>query len=263
MGSAALAAEPTACVIRKGIYDSWLLLSKKPVRTIPRVGSLLSSGKQVTEPASAQEVHDAYSTYLQCLSDAPVPEAESDALLMCREADADRLGSLVCQLALYLKTNRTRGSAFLDAVPPGKKGAELIWDLETITGATASETHFPTLFSPQGAAFKLIDELFVLALDDRDTAISKYFHIASEAPAPAIPHTDAQIKILLRESPGLIVKQWQVVRQYQPLLRRILSNLSEELGPEEMNKLRMGIEGFCSKDYLDCPEIKRFFGRQR
>jgi hypothetical protein len=230
---------------------------------MPRVGALLGAGKTAIEPASAQDVHEAYEAYLQCLSDAPVPDTESDVHLMCKDADADRLGALVCQLALYLKTNRTRGSEFLNAFPPGKKSGELIWDLETIAGATAPENHVPPLFSPQGPAFKLIDELFVLALDDRDTAIAKYFHIASESPASAVPHIDAQIKILLRESPALVVKRWQIFRQYQPRLRRILADLSEELTPEDMNKLRMGIAGFCSKDYLDCPEIERFFGRQR
>lgn len=262
MGSAAFAAEPGGCLIRKGIYDSWLALSKKPARPATRVGSLLGSVKPVVEPASAPEVHEAYEAYLQCLSDAPVPETESDVYLMCKDADADRLGSLVCQLALYLKTNRTRGSELLNALSPGKKGGELVWDLESIAGAAASENHFPSLFSPQGPAFKLIDELFVLALDDRETAISKYFHIASESPASVAPHVDAQIKILLRESPALVVTRWQIFRQYRPRVRRILDDLSKELTYGEMDKLRMGIAGFCSKEYLDCPEIERFFGLQ-
>ena len=149
MGSAAFAAEPTGCLIRKGLYDSWLS-SRKPARSVSRVGSLLGSVKPVAEAASAPEVHEAWEAYLQCLSDAPVPDTESDVQVMCKDADADRLGSLVCQLALYLKTNRTRGSEFLNALPTGKKSGELIWDLETIANATAPESHFPPLFSPQG-----------------------------------------------------------------------------------------------------------------
>src|SRR4051812_32744602 len=106
LGFAAQAAEPGGCVVRKGLYDSWLALSKKPARGIPRVGSLLGAAKPAIEPASAEEIRDSYATYFQCLSDAPVPAGDNPADLMCKDADADRLGSLVCQLALYLKTNR-------------------------------------------------------------------------------------------------------------------------------------------------------------
>jgi hypothetical protein len=261
MGFAANAAEPTGCIVRKGLYDSWLSLAKKPARTMPRVGALLGAGKPVVEPASAQEIHDNYQTYLQCLSDTPVPAGEDGALLMCKDADADRLGSLVCQLAVYLKTNRTRGTQLLDALPAGRKSADLVWDLDAITGAAASENHFPALFAPQGAAYKIVDELFVLALDDRDTAITKYFHIAGAAAGDGVGHTDAQIRLFLQESPMLVVKQWQVLRQYQPRLKKVLADLSKELSAAEMNKMRRGISGFCTKDNLDCPEIEKFFGR--
>ena len=145
----------------------------------------------------------------------------------------------------------------MDALPAGKKGAELLWDLDSIATSGAPDKRFPALFAPKGPAYKLIDEVFVLALDDRETAMSKYFHIAGAAAGPAVPYTDTQIKLLLRESPTLVVKQWQVLRQYQPRLKKLLA----ELGSPEMNKLRQGISGVCTKDNLDCPEILKFFGR--
>ena len=106
----------------------------------------------------------------------------------------------------------------------------------------------------------MIDEVFVLALDDRDTAFSKYFHIAGAASGAGSAHVDGQIKVLLRESPMLVVKQWPVLRQYQPMLKKILADLSREVGASEMNKVRRGIASFCGKDNLDCPEIDKFFG---
>jgi hypothetical protein len=59
----------------------------------------------------------------------------------------------------------------------------------------------------------------------------------------------------------LIVKHWEVLRQYQPKLKKLLAELSTELTGAEMNKIRQGIAGFCTKDVLDCPEIQKFFGR--
>jgi hypothetical protein len=70
-------------------------------------------------------------------------------------------------------------------------------------------------------------------------------------------HVDGQIKILLREAPAVVVKQWVVLRQHQPRLKKLLS----ELGPAEMKTLRQGIANFCSADNLDCPEIFKTFGR--
>ena len=103
--------------------------------SLPRVGALLGSAKPAAEPASALEIRGNYDTYFQCLSDAPAPAGQESAGLMCMwDADADRVGALVCQLALYLKTNRTRGTELLDALPAGKKGADLVWDLDTIAG---------------------------------------------------------------------------------------------------------------------------------
>ena len=105
-------------------------------------------------------------------------------------------------------------------------------------------------------------KFFMLALDDRETAMAKYFHIVGAASGAGTQHTDAQIKILLRESPALVVEHWAVIRQYQPVLKRVMADLSRELSAAEMKKVRQGIAVFCNKDNLDCPEISRFFGRR-
>jgi hypothetical protein len=259
VASAASAAEPTGCLVRKGLYDSWLSLMKRAPRNWPKFAA--SSSSKAVEPASAEEIHQEYQTYFQCLSEMTVPAGDDGGRSMCNDAAGDRLGSLVCQVALYVKTKRASGADFLDALPASKKGAEIIWDLDTIADSKDTEKRFPALFAPKGPAYKLIDEVFLLALDDRDTAMAKYFHIVGAASEAGSRYTDAQIKILLRESPLLVVTHWEVLRQYQPKLKKLFAELSTELSALELNKVRQGIAGACTKDNLDCPEILKFFGR--
>jgi hypothetical protein len=44
-------------------------------------------------------------------------------------------------------------------------------------------------------------------------------------------------------------------------LKKLFAELSTELSALELNKVRQGIAGACTKDNLDCPEILKFFGR--
>src|SRR4051794_41724481 len=106
------AAEPAVCVVRKGLYDSWLSLSKRAPHTLPRVGALVGVSKSAPEPASALEIHTEYQSLLQCLSDLPAPAGEETAPI-CKDPAGDRIGALVCQLTQYIKTNRTAGKELL------------------------------------------------------------------------------------------------------------------------------------------------------
>uniref|UniRef100_Q022L2 Secreted protein n=1 Tax=Solibacter usitatus (strain Ellin6076) TaxID=234267 RepID=Q022L2_SOLUE len=259
VASVAPAAEPAGCAVRKGLYDAWLTLNKRTTRTFPKFTG--SATRVAAEPASAEEIYREYQTFFQCLSDMALPAAADSRSAMCADASSDRLGSLTCQLSLYVKTDRTSGAELLDALPASKKGAEMIWDLDAIADAGVVDKHFPPLFAPKGPAYKLIDEVFVLALDDRETAIAKYFHIVGAATGAGTQYTDSQIKILLRESPILVVKHWDILRQYQPKLKKLLAELAAELSAPDMNKVRQGIAGSCTRDNLDCPEIQKFFGR--
>ena len=258
--SAAYAGETTGCAIQKGLYDAWLSQAKRTSHSGPKIGALLGASHSTPTPGAGQDPHGEYRTFFQCLSDTAVPADEDGGRSMCKAAAADRIGSIVCQVVLYVKTNRTAGQELLDALPASKKGAELIWDLDAIAAASAGDS-FPAIFAPKGPAFKIIDEVFMLALDDRDTAMAKYFHIAGSASGTGAQYTDAQIKILLRESPALVVKHWEVLRQYQQILKRLLAELSKELTGPEMNKVRQGVASFCTKDNLDCPEILKVVGR--
>jgi hypothetical protein len=225
------------------------------------MGALLGASRSTPRQDSAQDIYSEYRNFFECLSDTAVPADEGAGRSLCKEAAADRVGALVCQVALYVKTGRTAGKELLDALPASKKGAEIIWDLDAIAAAGVEGNRFPAFFAPKGPAFKIIDEVFMLALDNRETAMAKYFHIVGAASGTGTQYTDSQIRILLRESPALVVEHWAVIRQYQPVLKKVMAELSRELSASEMNKVRQGIAGSCNKDNLDCPEILRFFGQ--
>jgi len=258
LGAAAHAAEPKGCEVHKGLYDSWLSLAKRGTRSGP-IGALLGASRSTPRQDSAQDIYNEYRNFFQCLSDTTVPGDEESGRSVCKEAAADRIGALACQVMLYVKTGRTAGKELLDALPASKKGAEIIWDLDAIAAAGVEDNRFPTFFAPKGPAFKIIDEVFMLALDNRETAMAKYFHIVGAASGAGAQYTDSQIKILLRESPALMVEHWAVIRQYQPVLKKVMAELSRELSGQELKKVRQGIAGVCNKDNLDCPEIQRFF----
>jgi hypothetical protein len=74
-------------------------------------------------------------------------------------------------------------------------------------------------------------------------------------------HIDEQIKLLIRESPAVMVKRWVVFRQYQPKLKKVLADMATGLPAADMQKVRKGFGAFCSKDNPDCPEIVRLFGK--
>ena len=260
LGAAAHAAAPKGCEVHKGLYDSWLSLAKRETRSGPRIGALLGASRSTPRQDSAQDIYSEYGNFFQCLSDTAVPADEEAGRSMCKEAAADRISALACQVTLYVKSGRTAGKELLDALPASKKGAEIIWDLDAIAAAGVEGDRFPAFFAPKGPAFKIIDEVFMLALDNRDTAMMKYFHIVGAASGAGAQYTDTQIKILLRESPALVVEHWAVIRQYQPVLKKVMAELSRELSGPGMKKVRQGIASACNKDNLDCPEIQKFFG---
>jgi hypothetical protein len=259
--SAAHAADAASCSVRKNLYEAWLSSAKPAAHNAPKGGALLASIQPAPDPSLGQETGNEYRTFFNCLSDAAVPSGEDGGSWLCKGAGADRLAGIVCQVALYIKTGRTGAKELMDALPTGKKGGDMIWDVDAIAGAGGNQDRIPTIFLPKGPAYSIVDELFVLVLDDKDTAAAKYFHIAGAASGSGARYMDSQIKILLREAPAVVVKHWDVLRQYQPKVKKVLAELAAELSSADMKKLRQGVAGFCTKDNLDCPEILKVFGR--
>lgn len=261
LSTTAAGAEAAGCGVSKGLYDGWLALAKLPT-TRAVLKNVFVAGKSAAtpDPAKQQAIGQEYQAFFQCLSDTAVPKDEHATQSYCREAGVDRLALLICQTAVYLKNGRTGSSEFVDAFPAGKRGAEMIWDLNDIAGVGPKMVPAAAMFLPNGPAFKLIDELFLLVLDGREAAAAKYFNLWVYSSGPGSQHMDEQIKILLRESPSVVVKRWAVLRQHQPRLKKLLSEMSATLPDAELRKMRRGMAGFCSKDNLDCPEILKIFG---
>jgi hypothetical protein len=255
----AAAGDSAGCSISRGLYDAWLALPRLSPAYSNAGGALAASAPSATqEPEKRQTITREYRSYIQCLSEAQDQEVGQD---WCKPAAGDRLAYLVCRASLYLKSGRTSAREFIDAFPGGKKGAELIWDLGQIAGSDEVKSVTPSVFLPEGPVYKLIDELFLLVLDDRESAAAKYFNIAGSASGDGARHMDEQMKLLLRESPNVVVRRWPVLRQYQPKLKKLLNEMSASLPPADMQKMRLGLASFCSKDNPDCPEITKLFGR--
>ena len=256
----AAGADSGNCGVSKGLYEGWLAMTKHVSSRIARPDALLASGPTAApEPEKRQSIGQEYQAFFSCLSDTAEHQDKEAVQARCKQVEGDRPAWLACRTAAYLKGGRIDNKEFLDALPAGKKGAEVIWDLAEIAGSPQEKP--ATLFLPSGPAYKLIDELFLLVLDDRETAAAKYFNIAADAAGDGARHMDDQMKVLLRESPALVVKRWMILRQYQPKLKKLLGEMSASLPPAEILKMRKGLAAFCSKDNPDCPEIIKLFGR--
>src|SRR4051812_21078963 len=100
------AAGATRCSVCKGLFEAWVLFSKDAGHTAPKSGALMASTLPVPDSSSAQEIGTEYQAFFQCLFDAPIPADENGVSSFCKDAGADRMAALVCQVALYIKTGR-------------------------------------------------------------------------------------------------------------------------------------------------------------
>ena len=257
----AAGADSAGCGVSRGLYDGWLASGKRAPVHASRADALMDNAPSATapEPGRRQDIGREYQAFFQCLSDSSEHDNKPALLAHCKQVEGDRIALLACRTAVYLKSSRADVKEFLDALPAGKKGAETIWDLAEIAGPAGSQS--ASIFLPKGPAYKLIDELFLLVLDDRDTAAAKYFNIAAFATGEGARHMDEQMKLLLREAPAVVVKKWMVLRQYQPRLKKLLADMSASLPPVEMLRVRKGVAAFCANDNPDCPEIVKLFGK--
>src|SRR5438045_2977336 len=114
---------------------------------------------------------------------------------------------------------------------------------------------------PKGPAYKLLDELFLLVLDDKETAAAKYFNMWSAASPTGERYMGNQVQLLLRESPAVVVKEWPVLRKYQPQIKKVVADMTASLPAPELKKMRQGMAGFCGPDNLDCPELLKLVGK--
>src|SRR5689334_24059535 len=131
---ASAAAGPPGCAVQKGLYDDWLAVAKRgssPNKVLKLVGATTPA---VPDPERELNIGKQYHAFFQCLSDAARKD-EKTAPSFCEDAAGDRLAALVCGTVAYLKDGRAASKDFIDSLPSGKKGAEMIWDLEAIAAA--------------------------------------------------------------------------------------------------------------------------------
>jgi hypothetical protein len=255
------AADAAGCSVSKGLYEGWLAVARPVSSHTAKIHALVAgSVSEAPDPERARAIGKEYQSFFQCLGETAEHQNQDALEERCQQVEGDRIASLVCRTAVYVKSGRAAGKDFIDAIPTGKKGAELVWDLDAIAGSSQEKAALPVMFQPSGPAYKLIDELFLRVLDDTDNAAAKYFNIAVTASGDASHHMDDQMKFLLREAPSVAVKKWFVLRQYQPKLKKLLAEMAASLPPAELQKMRKGLGAFCSKDNPDCPEIVKLFG---
>ena len=222
--------------MQKGLYDDWLALSKRgssPRKVLKLVGATTPAAP---DPEREQKIGQEYQAFFQCLSDAAGQKGEKTTPSFCEEAAGDRLAALVCETVAYVKDGRAASKEFVDALPTGKKGAEMIWDLETI--AATGQKSPATIFLPKGPAYKVIDELFVLVLDDKEGAVSKFLNIAGSATDAGARYMDGQIKVFLH---GVACRSRQGVGRRAP----VAAQNQEIVGGDAPSRYPQAAPGDC------------------
>src|SRR5204863_9589760 len=103
------------------------------------------------------------------------------------------------------------------------------------------------------------DELFLLAMDQRDVAITKYFNLANHATPEEAAYMDSQIRTFLKEAPAVVVNQWLILRRYRPRLKAAAHAMIASSTPAEMQSLVKVVRSFCDKGNPDCPDILKLY----
>jgi hypothetical protein len=248
-------AEAGRCQLSKNLYEDRLTLTQKqgPAET-PATGALLAPGSATTPASKLAAIDGQYRGFFSELEAAT--KSKEDALLKacCDKASADRAGALVCALSRYLNGGRKDSTPFLEQFPASRKEVAMLWELNAI-----SLTAGASLFPPEGPGYKLVDELFLLVLDEREVAIAKYFNLASHATGDEAAYMDGQIRVFLKEAPAVVVHQWLVLRRYRPRLKAAAQALLASSKPAETQALVKAVRSFCDKSNPDCSDILKLY----
>jgi hypothetical protein len=248
--------DPARCRLNKGLYDDRLASQMQDQAERPGTSALLPAGIVAATPASKlAAIDEKYRQFLFQLSEAATGKDTTAIQACCDEADADRAGALFCRMVTYLNGGRTDSAAFLKAFPGTKKETAMLWDLEVIAGEQGK-----SMFPPRGPSYELIDELFLLVLDEHEQAISKFFNLSIRTTGEEAQYMDNQIKLFLRESQFVVIDRWPILRRYRQKLSSVFSMVVNESSPAEMQKITRAVRTFCGNGNPDCPEILKLYG---
>ena len=246
-------ASAAQCELPKGLYEDRLALTQTQGPAEPANGALLPAGT-VTPASKLTEIDGEYRRFLAAVAAATQAKDESALKACCDRASGDRAGALVCGLSLYLQGGRKQSAAFLEQFPNGRKEAAILPDLEAIFGKPGVE-----LYPPKGPGYRLIDELFLLVMDEREVAINRYFSAATHSTGDQANYMNGQIRTFLKEAPAVVVNQWLVLRRYRPKLKQAAQSLIASSTPAEMQKLVRAVRTFCGASNPDCPDILKLY----
>jgi hypothetical protein len=250
-------ADIAKCRLGKSLSDDRLAVEKQGRPEGPAARAVLAPRSAVPVPASnLAAIDEQYRQFLAELSEARTRNDQTTIQACCDEANSDRVGALFCQLVTYLSSGRTDSAAFLKAFPSSQKETTLLSMLDAIASDLGK-----SMFPARGPSSALIDELFLLVLDEREQAISKYFNLSTRVTGDQARYMDDQIKLFLQESQFVVVDRWPILRRYRQKLDSVFQMISKESSPEEMQKIRRAVQTFCEKNQPnpDCPEILKLY----
>jgi hypothetical protein len=251
-----LGADAVPCQLGKSLYNERLAIEKQVQAQGPATGALLAPGTASLPPATKlTAIDEQYRQFLTELSHARESKDGPAIQACCDAASSDRAGALFCQLVIYLNSRRTESEAFLKAFPSSKKDVSMLWTLDAIASGQAK-----SLFPPRGPSYELIDELFLLVLDEHEEAISKYFSLSANATAEKARYMDDQIKLFLRESQFVVVDRWPLLRRYGPKLTSVFQTIVSESSRADMQKIARAAIKFCEKGNPYRHEILKLYG---
>jgi hypothetical protein len=247
-------ADPGRCQLNKGLYEDRLtLLQKQGPADTPAAGALLAVGT-VTPASKLAAIENEYHGFFGELAAATQANDSDSIKACCDRAASDHAGALVCRLSLYLDGGRKESTLFLEQFPATRKEFALLFDLNSLAGPAGAK-----LFPPRGPGYRLIDELFLLVMDQRDIAITKYFNLANHVSDDESTYMDAQIRQFLKEAPAAVVNQWLILRRYRPKLKTAAHALLTASTPAEMQTVVKAVRSFCDKSNPDCPDILKLY----
>ena len=131
----------------------------------------------------------------------------------------------------------------------------MLWALDAIASDQGK-----SMFSSRGPSYELVDELFLLVLDEHEQAISKYFNLSLHTTGEKARYMDNQIKIFLQESQFVVIDRWPILRRYKQKLNSVLGMIVNESSPAERQKITRAVQTFCEQANPDCPEILKLYG---
>lgn len=156
----------------------------------------------------------------------------------------------------FIKFNRDNDPvSFLKDLPTDGKRLDYLWELDEITNTGKSENH-PDIFNKASFSVLFLDAIYKLAIDGNSVAIDKFLKIGKCADGEYGEYWDDKIFDLFKNYPGIVIKNWKVIKKNQHTIDLGTTNY-----PYESKEIIKIYRKRCSKsneNYSSCKEIIQF-----